>query len=210
MKPESDYFDKIRVRKRRRKAAGEPEKPKNRLCDANGCAEPAEFRAPKGRSSEGEYFWFCLDHVRAYNKGYNYFSGMDDTAVQDYQKDAAIGHRPTWRMGTGRHGADSAPMTGRSKTGHARPADDPFNLFEERTETQERPVRPRRKVHNMERRSLTTLGLDEHAGPDEIKARYKALVKRHHPDANGGDRSLEDRLRKIIQAYNYLKTAGFC
>ena len=62
----------------------------------------------------------------------------------------------------------------------------------------------------MERRSLKTLGLDETATPAEIKARFKLLVKRHHPDVNGGDRSLEDRLREIIQAYNYLKTAGFC
>ena len=209
MKPESEYFDKIRVRKGRRKAAGEAEKPKNRLCDAGGCREPAEFRAPKGRNSEGEYFWFCLDHVRAYNKGYNYFTGMDDTAVQDYQKDAAIGHRPTWRMGTGR-GGESAPMTGRTKAGFARTAHDPFDLFEDRTAARAAPRRPQRKVHNMERRSLETLGLDERAGSDEIKARYKALVKRHHPDANGGDRSLEDRLRKIIQAYNYLKSAGFC
>ena len=68
----------------------------------------------------------------------------------------------------------------------------------------------RRSVHNMERKSLRKLGLDETASAEEIRARYKTLVKRHHPDANGGDRSLEDKLREIIQAYNYLKNAGFC
>ena len=62
----------------------------------------------------------------------------------------------------------------------------------------------------MERKSLQTLGLDERASPAEVKARYKALVKRHHPDANGGDRSCEERLRQIIQAYSYLKSVGFC
>ncbi len=62
----------------------------------------------------------------------------------------------------------------------------------------------------MEARSLSTLGLDMTASAAEIKARYKLLVKRHHPDANGGDRSLEDRLREIIQAYSYLKSVGFC
>ncbi len=210
MKPESEFFDKIRVNKRRRRAAGEPEKPKNRLCDSKGCKAPAEFRAPKGRSSEGEFFWFCLDHVRAYNKGYNYFSGMDDGAVQDYQKDAALGHRPTWKMGTGNQAGDAAPMTGKTKTGISGGAEDPFDLFDDRAAARSKTEKPRRKVHNMERRSLDTLGLEHHATPKEIKARYKALVKRHHPDANDGDRSLEDRLRKIIQAYNYLKGAGFC
>ena len=62
----------------------------------------------------------------------------------------------------------------------------------------------------MEARRCSTLGLDMTATAAEIKARYKLLVKRHHPDANGGDRSLEDRLREIIQAYCYLKSVGFC
>jgi len=43
----------------------------------------------------------------------------------------------------------------------------------------------------------------------DIKARFKELVKRHHPDANGGDRGSEDKLREIIEAYHYLKSAGF-
>ena len=61
-----------------------------------------------------------------------------------------------------------------------------------------------------QRKALDALGLEADAQRAEIKARFKALVKRHHPDANGGDRSSEDRLREIIQAYNYLKSAGFC
>ena len=67
----------------------------------------------------------------------------------------------------------------------------------------------KRQVRNAERKALDTLGLDPDASPQEAKARFKALVKRHHPDANGGDRSSEDKLREIIQAYNYLKSIGF-
>jgi DnaJ-class molecular chaperone len=62
----------------------------------------------------------------------------------------------------------------------------------------------------MARKSLRALNLHDHATKTEIKTRFKALVKRHHPDANGGDRSSEERLREIIQAYNYLKQAGLC
>ena len=61
-------------------------------------------------------------------------------------------------------------------------------------------------MRNAERKAFDTLGLEVDATAAEIKARFKELVKRHHPDANGGDRSTEDRLREIIQAYNYLKS----
>ena len=65
-------------------------------------------------------------------------------------------------------------------------------------------------VRNAERKALHALGLESDANATDIKAKFKVLVKRHHPDANGGDRSCEDRLREIIQAYNYLKSVGYC
>jgi len=66
-----------------------------------------------------------------------------------------------------------------------------------------------RTVRNAERKALDALGLEAEASTQEVKTRFKELVKRHHPDANGGDRSSEDKLREIIQAYNYLKSIGF-
>lgn len=202
MKLDSAYFDKIRI-----DHGSEPRpEPAARACQMRGCAGSGTHRAPKGRHAEGEYFWFCLDHVREYNKSYNYFSGMNDAAIQAYQREAIIGHRPTWQMGVnGRDPLKTKPR-GRTFTGETK---DPFHLFGEGFQTRG-PEPEKRKVRNMEARSLATLGLDMSAGPADIKARYKELVKRHHPDANGGDRSLEDRLREIIQAYSYLKTAGFC
>jgi DnaJ-domain-containing protein 1 len=68
----------------------------------------------------------------------------------------------------------------------------------------------RRAVRNAERKALHALGLETDAERTEIKSRFKELVKRHHPDANGGDRGSEDKLREIIEAYNYLKSAGYC
>ncbi len=207
MKLESSYFNKIRVGSRKPKDS----KPAQRICEAAGCELPAEHRAPKGRQAEGEYFWFCLEHVRAYNKSYNYFSGMDDSSIQSFQKESSIGHRPTWRMGVGGTG-DQPPPAGRAKYGFTESPEDPFRLFPgtEDGSPSTGEQKRRRSVHNMERKSLRKLGLDETATAAEIRARYKTLVKRHHPDANGGDRSLEDKLREIIQAYNYLKNAGFC
>ena len=116
MKLNSAYFDKIRI------DSGEPRvEPTVRPCSMRGCEAPGTHRAPKGRLAEGEYFWFCLDHVRDYNKSYNYFSGMNDAAVQAYQKDALIGHRPTWRMGVdaGRDDAAAADRPLQVRLRHA-------------------------------------------------------------------------------------------
>jgi curved DNA-binding protein CbpA len=204
MKLDSAYFKKIRI------DAGEeqPQAPPH-MCDMSGCNAAGTHRAPKGRNAEGEYFWFCLDHVRLYNKSYNYFSGMNDAAVQAFQKDSVVGHRPTWQMGMNGKQGDTRGPAARPRGAWAGGARDPFRLFGEGF--QARGAEPeRRKVHNMQAKSLGTLGLDATATAEEIKARYKLLVKRHHPDANGGDRSLEDRLREVIQAYSYLKSVGFC
>jgi curved DNA-binding protein CbpA len=206
MKLDSAYFNKIRIDATKTRRRPEPVA---RVCDMTGCAATGTHRAPKGRAQEGEYFWFCLDHVRQYNKSYNYFSGMNDAAIQAFQRDATIGHRPTWQMGVNA-GLDQPPRPERRPgfnwAGRAR---DPFRFFGEGFQAQGAEPE-RRKVHNMEARSLATLGLDTTASAVDVKARYKLLVKRHHPDANGGDRSLEDRLREIIQAYSYLKSVGLC
>jgi len=97
MKFDSPLFDRIRVKpeKDRRPKTGGPG------CEWHGCKEKAAHRAPKGRGRENEYWRFCLDHARAYNQSYNFFTGMSDAAVMAYQKDALTGHRPTWKMGTG-------------------------------------------------------------------------------------------------------------
>jgi DnaJ-class molecular chaperone len=164
---------------------------------------------------EGEYWRFCLQHVREYNSKYNYFSGMSDDAVAEYQKDALTGHRPTWRMGS--NGGGDGRRSGAERFGpEFGGAEDPLGIFGEmsgRSRSRSDPDKPEREgrmVRNAERRALETLGIELSASREEIKARFKLLVKRHHPDANGGDRSTEDRLREVIQAYQYLKTAGFC
>ena len=180
----------------------------------SGCAAPGTHRAPKGRHAEGEYFWFCLDHVREYNKSYNYFSGMNDAAIQAFQKDAVIGHRPTWSMGVNR--AAKAQTGGAAEEA---PRDwgyfDPLGIlngedFRRARSARSEPEVKRPRYSGPVRRALDVLGLDETADGPAIKAQYKALVKRFHPDANGGDRSFEERLRDIIKAHDILKTAGLC
>src|SRR3974390_2441978 len=104
MKLDSKYFDSIRVSRgggRSRSAAQSAAAP---TCQWGDCPKRGLHKAPKGRGAEGEYFHFCRDHVSEYNKAYNYFSGMNESEVTEFQKSAATGHRPTWSMGV--HGAD--------------------------------------------------------------------------------------------------------
>jgi hypothetical protein len=211
MSTNSPLFDRIRVKpdQDRRRNAELP------ACQWPNCEGRATHRAPKGRLRASEYWQFCLDHVREYNNAYNFFAGMSDDAIAKYQKDDLTGHRPTWKMGSigGRGGRrrDGRRSAGLGSSGWA--AEDPFDLFAGiggNRAAGTRPAAEGRKILNAQRRALDVLGLEGDAKRADIKARFKVLVKRHHPDANGGDRGSEQRLREIIQAYNYLKSAGFC
>lgn len=202
----SRLFDRIRIRpacEEPRAARTEP------TCDYPGCRATGEHRAPKGRGREGQYWRYCLEHVRQYNKNYNYFAGLPDDEVVAFQKDAATGHRPTWNMGVG--------AAARRRKDGAAAADefdylDPLGVLRsERPSFGRRapePEAPRRPAPV--RKALETLGLEDGADGPAIKAQYKLLVKRFHPDAHGGDRSFEDRLRDIIRAHDTLKAAGLC
>ena len=213
MKLNSKYFDKIRVKPQDDRLA----QSKVETCDWPGCNKPGVHRAPRGREHEGEYYTFCVEHVRQYNKSYNYFTGMKDDEVAAFQSDARSGHRPTWKMGENASAKGKAKAHAEAKAKQeaaSRRFDplmgrvDPFGLFGEMGAEDE--GRRRRPVRNAERKALSTLGLDETATASEVKAKYKSLVKKHHPDANGGSRDSEDRFREIVQAYDYLKSADFC
>lgn len=214
MKLDSKYFDSIRVSSKRARAQtrAEPAREENPGCQWKGCKKPGRHRAPRGRGRDGQYFIFCLDHVRQYNASYNYFQGMNDTEVEEFQKEALTGHRPTWKVGVNSAGAaqptaaaqpEAAPNTAGWRTL------DPHAFFARRAKAaRETPAENRRQLKPLERKSLHALNLSGSATRDEIKARFKELVKIHHPDANGGDSRSGDKLREVIQAYNFLKQAG--
>jgi hypothetical protein len=195
MDTNSRLFDRIRIKPRGKAAAPAPTVATP--CSFPGCTAEGVFRAPKGRDREGEYFSFCKDHVREYNATYDYFRGMDDESLAKFRQGETIGHRPTWKMG---------PRVGSQPGAHV----DETVYAEARAmrrkgarRTGDAAQAPR--YNALALKALFTLDLDGNATEVTIKARYKELVKRHHPDANGGDRSSEDKLREIIQAYNYLR-----
>ncbi|WP_375452635.1 J domain-containing protein [uncultured Devosia sp.] len=206
MKIESKLFDTIRIRPRRE---DKPE-PAAIGCDWEGCDKAGTHRAPKGHRNEGQYHNFCLEHVRHYNTAFNFFAGMDK---DDLEEALHAPPKPEARtsFGTGQAGARASRTAKTAGLGSGDKYGDPFGVFAKyRHRQSQKPAEERsRPLHEPDRRALETLGILGQAKSDEIKKAYKSLVKLHHPDANGGDKSSEDRLRTIIAAYSHLKKAGF-
>ncbi len=195
----SPYFDRIRVKqdKEEPKVQGSPS------CDHPGCTKEGQFRAPQGRQREGKFFTFCLVHVKEYNQSYNYFKDMTDEDMAQYQKESVYGHRPTWSMGVKRGAKGFREDLAAAAKGFT----DPFGMFDDPAARKGPVRRTESRIGVAQRKALATLGLDESADAKGVRARYKELVKRFHPDANGGDRSREEKLREIIQAYKQLRAA---
>lgn len=208
MKLDSKYFDRIRIRSRR---DDEPPKPQVPCCSWEGCDQPGLYRAPKGHRSDGEYHNFCLEHVRHYNQVFNYFSGMSADEIDAYLKrEQDTDGRPSWGFGS-KPGAEGPRMPRGFTNSDGRRNADPLHVFARYRRHQQRgPQQERvRPLHDPDRRALEVLGFVGYAKADEIKVAYKRLVKIHHPDANGGDKGAEERLRQIIAAYTHLKSKGF-
>ena len=217
MKLNSKYFDSIRVKPGKK---GEPQQQREDTgCDWPGCTNTGTYPAPKGRGREGEYFHFCMSHVRQYNKDYNFFKGMSDDEAAQFRDGIPTGHRPTWAFSSNGSSekrravdADQWGLNGtRTGTGFAgKLSERDIHGVLGAGSGGRSDVKPaRRVVHRLERKCLVQMNLDVNASSGEIKARFKELVKRHHPDSSGGEGS-EEKLREVIQAYNYLKKAGFC
>ena len=204
MKLNSKLFDSIRVAG---KKDATPRRDNAPPCQWKGCDKPGPHRAPVGRGRDGQFYNFCIDHVRQYNHSYNYFDGMSDVEVDEFRKDAITGHRPTWKSGANAwaHGTRDGTRTEEAAERVAATARGPRVYRSSRTAT---APDYRRQLKPLERKALRTLALTDEAGKAEIKSRFKELVKMHHPDANGGDSRSEEKLREIIQAYNYLKQVG--
>jgi len=166
------------------------ETPPPRLCDWQGCDGVAEYRAPKAPDRLRDYHWFCLDHVREYNSRWNFFDGVDAHGIESERRQDAVWHRPSWPMGT----RSAAEVLRAARNGFA----DIFGVLGNgAAPPPPRPPTPREEA-------LAKLGLDGEVSPEALKSRYKELVKRHHPDANGGCKVAEERFKTINEAYTYL------
>jgi hypothetical protein len=167
--------------------------PPARLCDH-----------PRSRIELNHYYWFCLDHVRAYNSAWNYYAGMNEAEIEAEIRRDTTWQRPTWKLGQ-RHGpAYEARVR------------DHFGVYRENGGKAGQQGRARSpggdasaRVASAREQALAVFDMDPPFTQATLKARYKVLVKMHHPDAHGGDKEAEEKLKIINQAYTTLKASYF-
>jgi hypothetical protein len=181
-----------------------PRAPKVQVCSVKGCYEVAEWRAPRTREQMDERVWLCRSHLREHNERWDYFAGMTEAEIERHCLEAITGHRPTWPLGKRAAPGRDAPKEQAYWSYHF---EDGFAVFEEAAEPAPR-ARPTRLTKGQQD-ALAILDLEEPVTLHQLKARYKELVKRFHPDSNGGDRGTEERLRLVIKAYAHLRATGY-
>jgi hypothetical protein len=175
-------------------------------CAAPGCTHKAVLRLGKSPREPHVKVWLCAAHAQVHNAGWNFFDGLSAHEAEKVRADAIYGDRPTWSMA--RNGRASAAA-------HARgPSDfrDAFGLFTGATRrfAASGPMRNGRLVPKLATQAFETLGLRVTAAGPEIRRRFRDLVRRYHPDANGGDRGAEAQLASVVKAHQILKKAGYC
>ncbi|MBM3646745.1 MAG: J domain-containing protein [Alphaproteobacteria bacterium] len=168
-----------------------------RVCEAPGCPLHGEYRAPRARDRLNEYRWFCLQHVREYNSKWDYFAGLPPEQIEAHIRADTTWRRPVWPLGARRNGGPyvrvNDPLDLSDDAGLGERAQPKFDGSEQLTPA--------------ERTALDVLELSWPSTLADVKSRYKELVKLHHPDANGGAREAEEKLKQINAAYSTLRAS---
>lgn len=157
-------------------------------CNWAGCFEAGDFRAPRSPANLHEYQWFCTAHITQFNKSWDYFEGMNENDIYAFQRDATTGHRPTWRM-------DQLKGTQASRLEEA------FGRMFGNSRAFKAEARP---IGAREKDALAVLDLEHPSDKAKIKAQYRELVKKYHPDVNHGNNLTEETFKKITHAYHHL------
>ena len=178
-------------------------KPGERRCEHPGCLQTASAKAPKSRQRMNEHYWFCQQHAAEYNRGWDFFAGMNEGQMERERERSATGDRPTWQFKASRYSREAAAFA----AGTGRAFADPLGLLRAARKRAEAEAQSTRNLGRLERNALADLDLGEEATGPQIRARYTQLIKRCHPDSNGGDRSAEHKLQRVLKAYKQLKQA---
>ena len=197
-----------KARQRRRRGMSGAVESSTRVCDWPGCEARGLYRAPRAPDRLTEYRWFCLDHVRDYNRRWNFFADCDEGDLAEALSRATVWERPTWRLGGGPSGPQGlhahAEGNAWARWGFA----DPLDVLGDNATIAPGPAegRPRRRLPRREQQALDTLGVAHQVeARAEVRAAYRALVKELHPDMNGGENPDPERLALVLKAWELLR-----
>ena len=200
-----------RRRARQRGMKGETAS-EERKCDWRGCSNPGLYRAPKSRDRLHEYSWYCTDHIRDFNKSWNYYADWTEAELEAQRRADISWERPTWKLG-------QKPVRPEGPPGHANGNawarwgfQDPMEVLGENATINpggrgETARVKKRLLPKNEQSAIDILGCDAEMSKSEIRGRFRALVKDLHPDMNGGKREDEDRLRDVVWAWDQIKNS---
>ena len=160
-------------------------------CSKFNCNKAGKYRAPSSREKIHDYLYFCLDHIREYNKEWNYYEGLDNSEIENAIRNATTWERPSWPTKKGLHrNWDKININ--------------FEDFDNLNE-KERKQTFSRSFSISEIKAFKILQVSPTKNIDTIKKAYKKLVKKYHPDYNIGNKEYENKIKLINQAYNDLK-----
>jgi hypothetical protein len=162
----------------------------SRVCEAADCAEAGAFRAPRSPAALRDFRWFCLKHVREYNLAWDYYKGMSTAEIEANLRSDSMWQRPTWPLGRLGHAAKVEQIL----------EDELHVAFGDKTRAPAQAKLPS-ELHD----ALEALDLAWPVSLNAVKAKYKKLAKRYHPDANDGDKKSEEMFKAINLAYTTIR-----
>ena len=187
-------------------------KPGEVRCEWPDCVRAANAKAPKSRERLNDYYQFCQPHAAEYIKCFNFYAGMIEGEIRAAQENEAMtGGRPTWEMKAGKLSREAAAFAAKMGSGANSGAGswrDSFGLFGRKGAYEAPKEDAWARLGRLERQALADLDLDAGADKAAVKRRYHELLKRFHPDTNGGDRTAEAKLQRVIKAWKTLRKAG--
>ena len=163
------------------------------ICEWSNCNESGEFKAPLEKDNSKNYRWLCEEHIKLFNKNWNYFDGMSQDEIEKFLKSDLTWHRPTQKFGSSDNFFNILWNSALS---------DKFNFFKEGENINNLN---NIKLSEKDKDAFKIMGLEPNTDWSIIQKKFKTLVKKFHPDRNSGNKQFEDKLKKITLAYSHLK-----
>ena len=162
------------------------------ICEWENCNELGQYRAPLEKDNSKNFKWLCEEHIKLFNKNWNYFDGMSQDQIENFLKSDLTWHKSTQEFGSSNNFFNILWNNALS---------DEFRVFYEKKYFKS----DNRKFTEKDRDAFVIMGLELNADWPTVQKKFKTLVKKFHPDKNSGNKQYEDKLKKITLAYSHLK-----